>query len=168
MSSVTEITQSLGKHQSLTTEERLDMLQDLRETIESGYTSLSMIQAKYGVSRPTAVAWRKAALTLIKNDDQGLDRATIKRMQVGRLQVQIESLQADLKSTTDIKERMLIHQRINAYYETLHRITGLNSETLQVEHQLKPLQINMPNIVEGQVVDSPPNRLNDQTKPQTD
>lgn len=153
MTDLATITRNLKPSQTLTTEQRLEVLMDIRERIEDGYVSIRQLAAIYGVDKNTAAHWRKAALTLIKNDDQGLDRATIKRMQVGRLQVQIESLQDDLKKTDDIKERMMVHQRINAYYDTLHRITGLNTETLQIEHQLKPLQINMPTVIDATPID---------------
>lgn len=151
----------MKRGEKLSIEARTQRIYELREMIQKGYTSISAIAEHFNVTLDTASQWRKAALTLIERDNEGFDRRTIKHMQVGRLQVQIESLQDDLKKTTDIKERMMIHQRINAYYDTLHRITGLNTETLQIEHQLKPLQINMPTIIDAEATTSTPQALTD-------
>jgi hypothetical protein len=144
--------------QSLPTGEKLDILFQIRETIERGYITTTAIAEEYGVTMVTASAWRKQALKLLEKDTNGYTREGIRNIQIGRINYMIETLTKDLKATSDPQEKAKLHDRIVKYYDSLHRITGLNSEVNVHQHQqLKPLQVVMPHTtpVEGEVAAAP-------------
>lgn len=120
---------------------RQEVILELRELMQNDDLSLNYIANHFGVSLNTASAWRKAAMVLIAKDDQGFSRDGLRHIQVGRINAQLSRLQADLNTVNDPVERGKIHDRIIKYYDTLHRITGLNSETVDHTHTLKPLEI---------------------------
>lgn len=119
---------ALKPGERLSLQHRQEKIVEVRELMEDGYASISKLAEHFGVARQTAVEWRDAALVLIAKDPNGYTREGIRNLQVGRLQKMIERLQIKLASATDLKDELLIHDRITNYYERLHRITGLNTD----------------------------------------
>lgn len=152
---------SLKQGQKLPISDKLDYLFELREMLEKGYTTTSAIAEHFGITPPVASAWRKQALQLIQKDDNGYSREGIRNIQIGRIQYMIERLQRDLDAATDVDTKTKLHDRIVKYYDSLARITGLNSEvTLHQHQQVKPLQVVMPHTtpVEGELVPPTPDK----------
>lgn len=128
--------------QKLKIPDKIDILLEIRDTLERGYTSTTYLAETYGVTVMTASKWRREALLLVAKDDNGYTREGIRNIQIGRMQYMIERLQKDLDSATDVDTKVKLHDRIVKYYDSLHRITGLNTELQVHQHQqLKPLQI---------------------------
>ena len=120
---------------------RQERIIELRELMQNDDLSLNAIARHFQVDQSTASNWRKAALVLIAKDDQGFTRDALRHIQVGRINGQLSRLHRDLQVVEDPIERGKIHDRIIKYYDSLARITGLNSETIDHTVQLKPLQI---------------------------
>lgn len=146
----------LGNGQSLSLEERTERLLEIREWLEDGFVSVKQIASRFNVSPSTALDWRNAALILIKKQDNGFTRDAMRNLQIGRIQRQIERLTSQLDKA-DSKDQLAIHDRIVKYYDSLHRITGLNSEVVQHDVTLKPMSIHIPKAaIEGEATDVPP------------
>lgn len=132
---------------SLKNGERLDLatrqekIIEVRELLEQGYISNSKIAQHFGVSVPTANEWRNAALVLIGKDPNGFTREGIRNLQIGRLMAKIERLEAQIKTCDDPKLELQYHDRIRGYYDSLARITGLNTEVQQHYSQSSQLVI---------------------------
>lgn len=140
-------TLSLKQGQSVATDVKLMYLFELRDMMEQGFTSITKICEAFNISRDTASNWRKQALLLTAKDDNGFTREGIRNIQIGRIQYMIERLQVDLEKTTDVDVKVKLHDRIVKYYDSLARITGLNSEVqINVHTQLKPLTIVRPTL----------------------
>jgi phage shock protein A len=118
----------LKSGERLTLQERQAKIIEVRELMEDGFASVSKISDHFGVARQTAVEWREAALQLIAKDPNGFTREGIRNLQVGRIEKMIERLQEELSRANELKDKLLIHDRISTYYERLARITGLNTD----------------------------------------
>lgn len=147
---------ALKPGQTMTVAEKLPYLLELREMMDEGYQSSTKIASRFGISQVTAIQWRKEALVMIAKDDNGWTRDALRNIQIGRLQHKIERLERDLRVTDDVQDSLKVHDRIIKYYDALARITGLNSETVDINVKSKPLTINMPTeaITEATIVDS--------------
>ena len=145
----------LGK--GLSAEERMPYLLEIRESIEQGYASVTEIANRYGITEVTASSWRRQALQMIAKDDNGYTREGIRNIQVGRIQWMIERLQRQLDTESDTDTRLKIHDRIVKYYDSMARITGLNSEQVNVTtQQLKPLEIVRSNVIDVDGIEQQP------------
>lgn len=132
-------------------------LLEIRESIEQGYASVTEIANRYGITEVTASSWRRQALQMIAKDDNGYTREGIRNIQVGRIQWMIERLQRQLDTESDTDTRLKIHDRIVKYYDSMARITGLNSEQVNVTtQQLKPLEIVRSNVIDVDGIEQQP------------
>lgn len=122
-------------------EERQALIVEVRELMQRGTISCQKIADNLNIDVHTAWDYRKAAMALIAKDDQGWNRDATRNMQIGRINHLLEGLYAELPLVQDPIERGKLHDRIIKYFDSLHRITGLNTDVVQMEHTVKPLQI---------------------------
>lgn len=138
---IIEKTKALKRGEKLTDLERLELIQDIREMLERSDVGVVELKHKYGVAYDTANDWRNQALLLMARQDNGLTRDAMRNIQRGQLDHQIRSLTRTLELTDSLDDKLKIHDRLLKYRDALARITGLNSETVTHDIQLKPLQI---------------------------
>jgi hypothetical protein len=73
--------------------------------------------------------------------DNGLTREALRNINRGQIEYQIRRLTKALDSANTVDDELKIHDRLIKYRDSLARITGLNSETVEHNVQLTPLQI---------------------------
>lgn len=137
-----ERTKALKAGDKLSMVERLSVIQDIREVIERSDVSVRDIADQYQVTYNTANEWRNQALLLMAKQDNGLTREALRNIGRGQIEYQIRLLTRELQLADDPELRLKYHDRLIKYRDQLHRITGLNSETVEHTVDMKPLAIH--------------------------
>lgn len=141
--------------QSLSAEVRQEYLVEIAQDMSEQDLRISDVQHKYGVTWPTAREWYNMAAMWIAKQDNGLTRDGERLIHKGQIDRRLAELTTKLNKTTDLDSQMKIHDRIIKYLDARARITGLNSEQVNVTtQQVKPLQIirSEASVTEGQIV----------------
>lgn len=132
----------LKSGQTLNAPEKQEYLQEIAQLMQEQDIRVSDVQHKYGISWPTAREWYNMAAMWIAKQDNGLTRDGERLIHKGQIDRRLAELTRSLDKATDLDAKLKIHDRIIKYLDARARITGLNSEQVNVTtQQIKPLQI---------------------------
>lgn len=106
--------------------ERTVLISKLVDLLCEGYQSTNSLAKKLKVDNSTIDAYRPLADELIGK--MKLDRNVIRNLQVQRIYRLTEQLIKDLETETNMKYKMLIHDKIAKYSSLLASVTGINQE----------------------------------------
>lgn len=84
--------------------------------------------------------WLNSAYILLEQESK-LSREGLRNIHRGQIEYMTNKLIKQLEMTTDSQEQLAIHDRIIKYMDARARTNGLNSETVDHTHTLKPLEI---------------------------
>lgn len=122
----------MKRGETLTVSERMPFIQEIRDMLEAGVSSAGAIADALGISRNTAIEWRKAALVLMEKDNNGWTRDSLRSLQIGRVNYWIEQTTIrvrKLEGKEDTKLFAQLMERLTSLSSELARISGLNIET---------------------------------------
>lgn len=106
--------------------ERTVLITKLVDALCDGYQSNNALSNLLKVDVSTIQTYRPLADELIGK--MKLDRNVIRNLQVQRLFRLVEGLMDDLKTETDKKYKLIIHDKIAKYCSLLASVTGINQE----------------------------------------
>ena len=128
--------------QTLNNDQRQVVLIEIAELMSEQDIRIADVQHKYGVTWPTAREWYNMAAMWIAKQDNGLTRDGERLIHKGQIDRRLAELTTLLDKTHDLDAKLKIHDRITKYLDSRARITGLNSEQVNVTtQQIKPLTI---------------------------
>ncbi|SRR6266849_49929 len=135
--------------------ERTVLISKLVDALCNGYQSTTALANLLKVDRSTIDAYRPLADELIGK--MKLDRNVIRNLQVQRLFRLVEGLMDDLKTETDKKYKLIIHDKIAKYCSLLASVTGINQEFTPTDEKgtrLVIVRAKESTPVEGEIVPS--------------
>ena len=139
----------------LNIDEKLAILQDIADLLMDRNLRAKDVMDKYGVSRPTAVEWLESAYKILERETH-YTREGVRQVHRSQIERMINQLVDELVKTDDTALKLQIHDRLVKYYEQRARVNGLNTETIDVQHSMKPLQIIMPTeVIDGEIIPTP-------------
>lgn len=137
---MTTKTKALKSGQKLSSGDRIRVVQDIADQLLSVNVRPGDIAKHYGVGRDTGKDWLEMAYVLVERESK-IGREGLRNIHRGQIEHMTNKLIASLDNNIELADKLAIHDRIIKYMDARARTNGLNSETIDHTHTLKPLEI---------------------------